>query len=117
MNRAVACRTRFVEHAHEPQVLAERCRGHDVGKPSHCENQLALTSLLGRLSFKTQADYTRLRKPRGLCLRTSQTPTSVLPQRGYKENALEAVGRTPLVRLNKVMGGREVPCLSRKSSI
>ncbi|HTX02837.1 MAG TPA: cystathionine beta-synthase [Candidatus Acidoferrales bacterium] len=35
----------------------------------------------------------------------SQTPPPVLPQHGYYENALQAVGRTPLVRLNKVMDG------------
>ena len=39
----------------------------------------------------------------------SQTPPPVLPQHRYYENALEAVGRTPLVRLNKVMDG--APCL------
>jgi cystathionine beta-synthase len=35
----------------------------------------------------------------------SQTPVTAPPLHGYFENALEAVGRTPLVRLNKVMGG------------
>ena len=40
---------------------------------------------------------------------TSQTPTSILPHPGYYENALQAVGRTPLVRLNKVLG--EAKCL------
>jgi len=39
-----------------------------------------------------------------------QTPTSLLPQQGFYENALEAVGRTPLIRLNKVMDG--APCLA-----
>jgi cystathionine beta-synthase len=34
----------------------------------------------------------------------TQTPPSDLAQGGYKENALEAIGRTPLVRLKKVMG-------------
>src|SRR5579872_5821283 len=40
----------------------------------------------------------------------TQTPTPVLPQHCFKENALEAVGHTPLVRLNKVMG--DAKCLA-----
>ena len=40
---------------------------------------------------------------------SSQTPGSTLPHPGYYENALQAVGRTPLVRLNKVLG--DAKCL------
>lgn len=43
----------------------------------------------------------------------SQTPPPVLPQHGYYENALQAVGRTPLVRLNKVMDGAKCLVLAK----
>jgi cystathionine beta-synthase len=43
----------------------------------------------------------------------SQTPQSVLPQHGYYENALQAVGRTPLIRLNKVMGAAKCLVLAK----
>jgi cystathionine beta-synthase len=43
----------------------------------------------------------------------SQTPPPVLPQHGYYENALQAVGRTPLVRLNKVTGGAKCLVLAK----
>jgi cystathionine beta-synthase len=43
----------------------------------------------------------------------SQTPPPVLPQHGYYENALQAVGRTPLVRLNKVVDGAKCLVLAK----
>ena len=43
----------------------------------------------------------------------SQTPPPVLPQHGYYENALQAVGRTPLVRLNKVTDGAKCLVLAK----
>ncbi len=43
----------------------------------------------------------------------SQTPPPVLPQHGYYENALEAVGHTPLVRLNKVVDGAKCLVLAK----
>ncbi len=43
----------------------------------------------------------------------SQTPPPVLPQHGYYENALQAVGRTPLVRLNKVVNGAKCLVLAK----
>ena len=44
---------------------------------------------------------------------TPQAPDQTLAHRGYYENALEAVGRTPLIRLNKVIDNARCRVLAK----